>query len=175
MISQSRRHPLIFHGRLDRVRHSTGLGLGHPAGLLSFSRGFESEADMLGLEYLYKAGYDPTAFVDFFEKIESLSWPERFRESSPRRHAARSHQSRAKEYPGNSQGQAGIRGQHIGIQRRQGPPDGHAQSPQGGCRKKDASYPAVRRAPGARPLPVGEKTKTAKRRNLKPTKTSGLR
>ena len=27
---------------------------------------------MLGLEYLYKAGYDPTAFVDFFEKIESL-------------------------------------------------------------------------------------------------------
>ncbi len=27
---------------------------------------------MLGLEYMYKAGYDPTAFVDFFEKIETL-------------------------------------------------------------------------------------------------------
>ena len=27
---------------------------------------------MLGLEYLYKTGYDPTAFVDFFEKIQSL-------------------------------------------------------------------------------------------------------
>ena len=43
-----------------------------PIGFLKFSRGMESEADMLGLEYMYKAGYDPTAFVDFFEKIETL-------------------------------------------------------------------------------------------------------
>jgi predicted Zn-dependent protease len=43
-----------------------------PIGFLKFSRGFESEADMLGLEYMYKAGYDPTAFVDFFEKVETL-------------------------------------------------------------------------------------------------------
>ncbi len=43
-----------------------------PMGFLKFSRGFESEADMLGLEYMYKAGYDPTAFVDFFEKIETM-------------------------------------------------------------------------------------------------------
>jgi beta-barrel assembly-enhancing protease len=43
-----------------------------PVGFLKFSRAFESEADMLGLEYMYKAGYDPTSFVDFFEKIETL-------------------------------------------------------------------------------------------------------
>src|SRR5271157_616482 len=43
-----------------------------PVGFLKFSRGFESEADMLGLQYMYKSGYDPTAFVDFFEKIETL-------------------------------------------------------------------------------------------------------
>ena len=43
-----------------------------PIGFLKFSRGFESEADMLGLEYMYKTGYDPEAFVDFFEKIETL-------------------------------------------------------------------------------------------------------
>jgi predicted Zn-dependent protease len=43
-----------------------------PIGFLKFSRGMESEADMLGLEYMYKTGYDPEAFVDFFEKIETL-------------------------------------------------------------------------------------------------------
>ena len=32
----------------------------------------EAEADYLGLQYLYKSGYDPTSFVDFFEKIQSL-------------------------------------------------------------------------------------------------------
>jgi predicted Zn-dependent protease len=43
-----------------------------PIGFLKFSRGMESEADMLGLEYMYKTGYDPEAFVDFFEKVETL-------------------------------------------------------------------------------------------------------
>jgi len=43
-----------------------------PVAFLKFSRAMESEADLLGLEYMYKTGYDPTAFVDFFEKIETL-------------------------------------------------------------------------------------------------------
>jgi predicted Zn-dependent protease len=51
------------------VRQAASLAI--PIGFLSFSRGFESEADLLGLQYLYKTGYDPTAFVDFFEKIQS--------------------------------------------------------------------------------------------------------
>jgi predicted Zn-dependent protease len=41
-------------------------------GFLVFTRGMEREADYLGLQYMYKAGYDPTSFVDFFEKIESM-------------------------------------------------------------------------------------------------------
>ncbi len=49
-----------------------GAGLLIPIGFLSFSRANEREADHLGLQYMYKAGYDPTAFVDFFEKIETL-------------------------------------------------------------------------------------------------------
>ena len=49
-----------------------GAGLAIPLGFLTFSRANEREADHLGLQYMYKAGYDPTAFVDFFEKIESL-------------------------------------------------------------------------------------------------------
>ncbi len=43
-----------------------------PIGFLQFSKAMESEADMLGLQYMYKTGYDPEAFVDFFEKIETL-------------------------------------------------------------------------------------------------------
>ena len=49
-----------------------GAGLAIPMGYLTFSRAAEKEADYLGLQYMYKAGYDPTAFVDFFEKIETL-------------------------------------------------------------------------------------------------------
>lgn len=49
-----------------------GMGLAIPMGFLTFSRANEREADHLGLQYMYKAGYDPVAFVDFFEKIETL-------------------------------------------------------------------------------------------------------
>ena len=64
--------PLIFMGGWTGYAIRQGAGLAIPLGFLTFSRGFESEADMLGLEYLYKTGYDPGAFVDFFEKIQTL-------------------------------------------------------------------------------------------------------
>jgi predicted Zn-dependent protease len=63
--------PLIFMGGWTGYAIYQGAGLAIPLGFLSFSRQFESEADYLGLQYMYKAGYDPTAFVDFFEKIQS--------------------------------------------------------------------------------------------------------
>jgi predicted Zn-dependent protease len=47
------------------------LSLVMPMAFMKFSRGFESEADYLGLEYMYKAGYDPQSFVSFFEKIQA--------------------------------------------------------------------------------------------------------
>ena len=64
--------PLIFMGGWTGYAIRQGAGLAIPLGFLTFSRGFESEADMLGLEYMYKAGYDPTSFVDFFEKIQTM-------------------------------------------------------------------------------------------------------
>ena len=65
-------HVAARHGTRQATRGQLINYASIPLGFLSFSRSFESEADMLGLEYLYKTGYDPTAFVDFFEKIESL-------------------------------------------------------------------------------------------------------
>ena len=49
-----------------------GLNVAMPLGLLKFSRDDEREADYLGLQYMYKAGYDPNAFVSFFEKLVAL-------------------------------------------------------------------------------------------------------
>jgi beta-barrel assembly-enhancing protease len=49
-----------------------GLQMAIPIGFLKFSRDAEREADYLGLQYMWKAGYDPNAFVSFFEKIEAM-------------------------------------------------------------------------------------------------------
>jgi len=49
-----------------------GLNVTIPLGFLKFSRDQEREADYLGLQYMYKAGYDPNAFVSFFEKVEAM-------------------------------------------------------------------------------------------------------
>lgn len=43
-----------------------------PLGMLQFQRDFEEQADWLGIQYMYKAGYDPTQLTRFFVKIEAL-------------------------------------------------------------------------------------------------------
>jgi predicted Zn-dependent protease len=64
--------PLIFMGGWAGYGIRQAASVMIPIGYLQFSKAFESEADMLGLQYMYKTGYDPEAFVDFFEKIQSL-------------------------------------------------------------------------------------------------------
>src|SRR3954453_23386583 len=71
-IAQLATIPLIFMGGWTGYGIRQAASVAIPVGFLSFSRGFESEADLLGLEYMYKSGYDPASFVDFFEKIQSL-------------------------------------------------------------------------------------------------------
>jgi beta-barrel assembly-enhancing protease len=64
--------PFIFMGGAIGYAAYEGMGLGIPLAFLHFSRGFEAEADYLGIEYMYRAGYDPSAFVSFFEKIQAM-------------------------------------------------------------------------------------------------------
>jgi len=64
--------PLIFVGGWAGYAVRQIAAVAVPMGFLKFSRGMETEADKLGLQYVYKSGYDPTAFVDFFERIQAV-------------------------------------------------------------------------------------------------------
>ena len=64
--------PLIFAGGWAGYAVRQAMQLAVPIGFMKFSRNMESEADLLGLQYMYKSGYDPTEFVNFFERIETL-------------------------------------------------------------------------------------------------------
>ena len=71
-IAQLATIPLIFMGGAAAYGIYEASGLLVPMSFLKFSRSFEAEADYLGVQYMYKTGYDPTAFVDFFEKIQTM-------------------------------------------------------------------------------------------------------
>ena len=63
--------PLIFVGGGAGYAARAATSFIVPLGFMKFSRGFEAEADHLGLEYMYKTGYDPQSFTAFFEKVEA--------------------------------------------------------------------------------------------------------
>ena len=63
--------PLVFLGGPIGFGVQQAAGLLIPLKFLQFSRGAEREADYLGMQYLYKTGYDPESYPDFFEKLQA--------------------------------------------------------------------------------------------------------
>lgn len=61
----------IFLGGIPGAIFQNTAGLGMLGIFMKFSRGAEEEADKLGVQYMYAAGYDPSAMATMFEKLES--------------------------------------------------------------------------------------------------------
>lgn len=63
--------PLVIFGGIPGLAARQAANALAPMAFLAYSRHNETEADLLGLQYLWKAGYDPDASVDLFEAMES--------------------------------------------------------------------------------------------------------
>ena len=64
--------PGIFLGGWGGLAAREAASAAIPMTFLSFSRHDESEADFLGVQYMYAAGYDPTGAVSILEKLEAM-------------------------------------------------------------------------------------------------------
>jgi predicted Zn-dependent protease len=64
--------PLLFIGGYTGYGIYEAAQIAVPLSFLSFSRSFEAQADWLGVQYMYRSGYDPQAFVQIFEKLQAL-------------------------------------------------------------------------------------------------------
>jgi predicted Zn-dependent protease len=61
----------IFLGGIPGMIYQNTAGIGLLGMFMKFSRSAEEEADKLGVQYMYAAGYDPGAMATMFEKLEA--------------------------------------------------------------------------------------------------------
>ena len=64
--------PLLFVGGWAGYGIQQAANFAIPMTMLKFSREFEEDADFLGVQYMYKAGYDPASMVQFFERLKAM-------------------------------------------------------------------------------------------------------
>ena len=63
--------PLMFIGGWAGYGIQQAANFAIPMTMLKFSREFEKDADFLGVQYMYKTGYDPASMVQFFERLQA--------------------------------------------------------------------------------------------------------
>lgn len=63
--------PFLFFGGPAGMAVRQVSNMAYPMSVRKFSRDAEREADLLGIEYAYAAGYDPLAFINFFERLKT--------------------------------------------------------------------------------------------------------
>ena len=63
---------VILTGGIAGIGVNEAANFGIPAVFSKFGRNFEAQADYLGVQYAYKAGYDPNGMINFFEKLQAL-------------------------------------------------------------------------------------------------------
>jgi predicted Zn-dependent protease len=63
--------PTLQGGGIAGMVMQQAASIGIPLTFVHFSREAEKEADWLGLQYMYKAGYDPNAMATFFMKVRA--------------------------------------------------------------------------------------------------------
>ena len=106
---------------------------------LKFSRGFEAEADYLGIEYMYRSGYDPSAFVSFFEKVQAM---EKKKPGTLAKAFDTHPQSAdriceiARRDPEDSAGQAAVCRDDVGVRRSEGEAGGDRKQAQAAGRER---------------------------------------
>ncbi len=119
-----------------------------PITFLKFSREFEAQADYLGVQYMYRAGYDPQAFISFFEKVQALEKrkpglvAKAFSDhpQTPDR-ILHSQEEIARILPAKDE----YTGHNVGVRRREGAPGAHReQAPP--ARHQGRNKPSLRRA-----------------------------